>query len=246
MSIRATSFFMSTLGDYPPMSRKPKKQSFMSEVQSSTAFHIQPKNEKQNFLLESIEHNPMTVCIGPAGTGKTFCAGMKCAQLFLKGKHDKIILSRANVPTGKSLGYFPGTVQEKMTPWLLPMMDVLTEGLGKGRYEYMMTKGQIEIQPIETIRGRSFENALVIVDEAQNLRMEEIKAVTTRLGENSKLIMLGDPAQSDVHDGDDLIDFVTMCERHGIEIPIVRFGVNDIVRSDIVASLVKMFLRESV
>lgn len=226
--------------------KKPKKQSLLSEVKSSSAFHIQPKNEKQNFLLESIEHNSMTVCIGPAGTGKTFCAGMKAAQLFLKGNYDKIILSRANVPTGKSLGYFPGTVQEKMTPWLLPMMDVLTLALGKGRYDYMLTKEQIQIQPIETIRGRSFEDALVIVDEAQNLRLEEIKAVTTRLGENSKLIMLGDPAQSDVHDGDDLMDFVEMCTRHNIEIPVVRFGVNDIVRSDIVASLVKMFLRESV
>lgn len=228
------------------MSRKPKKQTLMSEVKSSSAFHIQPKNEKQNFLLESIEHNAMTVCIGPAGTGKTFCAGMKAAQLFLKGNHDRIILSRANVPTGKSLGYFPGTVQEKMTPWLLPMMDVLKDGLGKGRYDYMLTKEQIEIQPIETIRGRSFENAVVIVDEAQNLNIAEIKAVTTRLGENSKLIMLGDPAQSDVHNGNDLTDFVDMCNRHDIEIPIVKFGVNDIVRSDIVASLVKMFLREDV
>lgn len=228
------------------MARAKKKDTFVKEIQSSSAFHIQPKTPTQDYLLNCIDENVMTICIGPAGTGKTFCSGMKTAQLFLKGGYEKIVLSRPNVSTGRSLGYFPGSVEDKMEPWLKPLLEVLREGFGKGRYEYMLQKEQIEIQPMETIRGRSFENSIVIVDESQNLNIGEIKALTTRIGENSKLIMLGDPAQSDVSNGSDLEKFVQLCDSHGIPAPIVRFTVNDIVRSDIVASLVKMFVKENI
>lgn len=225
--------------------RRSKKESQLQEIESSAAFHIQPKNNTQQYLLDCIDNSTMTVCIGPAGTGKTYCAGMKTAQLYLKGKFDNIVLTRANIPTGKSLGYFPGTVEEKMEPWLRPITNVLKDGLGKGRYEYMTSKEQIIVQPIETIRGNSFDYSIVIVDEAQNLSLEEIKAITTRIGEYSKLILLGDPAQSDIRDGNDLLHFVAMCDNYGIDVPIVRFTVNDIVRSDIVAQLVKMFVKEN-
>lgn len=228
------------------MARAKKKDTFVKEIQSSSAFHIQPKNPTQQYLLDSIDQAVMTVCIGPAGTGKTFCTGMKAAQLLLKGGYDKIVLTRPNVPTGRSLGYFPGSVEEKMTPWLKPIMNVLSDGLGKGRYDYMVSKEQITIQPIETIRGNSFENCIIIVDESQNLSMSEIKATTTRIGENSKLIMLGDPAQSDVHDGEALDDFVEMCHQAGIDVPIIRFTTDHIVRSDIVSQLVKMFTRNRI
>ena len=125
-------------------------------------------------------------------------------------------------------------------------MEVLQLGFGKGRYDYLVSKGQIEVQPMETIRGCSFVDTIVIVDEAQNLNMAEIKAITTRLGENSKLIMMGDPAQSDVHDGEDLDEFVELCVHYNIPAPVVRFQLSDIVRSDIVAQLVKMFTREKI
>lgn len=228
------------------MARAKKKETFVKEIQTSSAFHIQPKNPTQQYLLDCIDQSVMTVCIGPAGTGKTFCTGMKAAQLLLKGGYDKIVLTRPNVPTGRSLGYFPGSVEEKMTPWLKPIMNVLSDGLGKGRYDYMVSKDQIAIQPIETIRGNSFENCIIIVDESQNLSMSEIKATTTRIGENSKLILLGDPAQSDVQDGEALDDFVEMCHQAGIDVPIIRFTTDHIVRSDIVSQLVKMFTRNRI
>jgi len=207
-------------------------------------FHVIPKNEKQDLLINSIKMSPITVTIGCAGTGKTYCSAGTVAQLFMKGKYKKIVLTRANVPTGKSLGHFPGTIEEKMTPWLMPMLEVLTKAFEKGKYEYMLSKGEIEIQPIETIRGRSYENALVLVDEAQNLCMDELKAITTRLGQNSKLVLMGDPAQSDVRDGRDLVKFARMVNNAGIELPIIEFGVADIVRSDIVADLVRLFIEE--
>ena len=227
------------------MARSKKKDSFVAQIQSSAAFHIQPKNPTQNYLLESINDNVMTVAVGPAGTGKTFCSGMKTAQLFLKGGYDKIIITRPNVSTGRTLGYFKGDVDEKMAPWLKPITNVLEEGLGKGRYEYMTKAGQIQIQPMETIRGSSFENCIVLVDEAQNMNIEELKAVTTRIGENSKLILMGDPNQSDIRNGTELERFVEMCMKHNIPCPIVRFTLNDVVRSDIVKELLFMFHKEN-
>jgi phosphate starvation-inducible PhoH-like protein len=162
----------------------------------------------------------------------------------MKGKYKRIVLTRANVPTGKSLGHFPGSIQEKMTPWLLPMLEVLKTSFGKEKYQYMVNKGDIEIQPIETIRGRSYADSLVLVDEAQNLNVDELKAITTRLGENSKLVLMGDPAQSDVKEGKDLLRFCSVVKRAGIRLPVVEFNVDDIVRSDIVADLVRVFIKE--
>lgn len=209
-------------------------------------FNVLPKNEKQDFLIHSIESSVITVAIGCAGTGKTYCSVGTAAKLFLKGGYKKIVITRANVPTGKSLGHFPGSVSEKMTPWLMPMLDVLKKAFGSGKYEYMLNKEQIEIQPIETIRGRSYENALVLVDESQNLDMDELKAVSTRIGENSKLVFMGDPAQSDVRNGRDLLQFARLCNKHNLKVPVIEFEVEDIVRSDIVADLVRMFIKEKI
>ena len=197
-------------------------------------------------MLKAIDFNVLTVVIGPAGTGKTYCTGMKVAQLFSTGRYSRIVLTRANVPTGKSLGFFPGTVAEKMEPWLAPITNVLKDGLGKGQYEYLERKGKIVVQPIETIRGNSYEDALVIVDEAQNLSMEEIKAITTRIGENSKMILTGDPAQSDVKNGTDLNRFCELCNSNSIDVGYIEFGIDDIVRSDIVGQLVRMFYNKGI
>ena len=187
----------------------------------------------------------MTVAIGPAGTGKTYCTGMKAAQLFLKGEYQKIVVTRSIISTGKSLGHFPGTIEEKMEPWVKPILNVLIDGLGSGRAECMQRQKQIEVQPIETIRGTSFDNSIIIVDEAQNLTIDEIKAVTTRIGDNTKLILLGDPAQSDLKNSD-LIKFVDLCHQYRVPAPIVTFSIKDIVRSDIVANLVKMFAKAGI
>ena len=225
-----------------------KKDSFVREIKSAAAYHIQPKNATQNYLLDSIENNTMTVCVGPAGTGKTYCSGMKAAQLYLKGSYEKIIITRPNVSTGRSLGFFKGSVEEKMTPWLKPILNVLEKGLGAGRFECDMRQGRIEIQPLETIRGNSFENCIIICDESQNLLISEIMAMTTRIGENCKLIMLGDPVQSDVNKDkkNDLQMFVDMCVRNNVPCPVVRFTLDDVVRSDIVKHLLVMFHKEGI
>jgi len=210
------------------------------------SFHIQPKTHNQGLLLDAIEHFPITVTLGAAGVGKTYCAASKIAQLFQSGNYDHIILTRSNVPTGRSLGFFPGDIKEKLAPWLLPMITVLQKQLTQTKYEYLLAKDTIQYQPIETIRGRSFENSLILVDEVQNITIEELKAITTRLGENSKMVLMGDASQSDINNGKDILKFCKMCENAGIEIPIVRFTVDDIVRSDIVGDLVRMFIKEKI
>ena len=222
---------------------KRQKRKAINERQPKN-FHIQPKNKKQQRLIDSIRQSTITVTIGCAGTGKTYCSAMTAAQLFLSGGYNKIVLTRANVPTGRSLGHFPGTVQEKMAPWLAPLTNVLKRAFGESHYSYLVNRSSIEIQPLETIRGQSYESSIILVDEAQNLNFEEIKAITTRLGENSKLVLMGDPAQSDVNDGRSLIRFAEICKKHSISIPVIEFKVEDIVRSDIVAQLVKIFMME--
>jgi phosphate starvation-inducible PhoH-like protein len=228
------------------MSKRKSRHNRNENVISLYSFSVLPKNEKQDLLIQSIKNFPLTVTMGCAGTGKTYCSAGTIAQLFTTSRngYDKIVLTRANVPTGKSLGHFPGTITEKMTPWLMPMLEVLQKSFGKGKFDFMLSKGQIDIQPIETIRGRSYENALVLVDEAQNLCMDELKAITTRIGENTKLVLMGDPAQSDVKNGEDLVEFCRKVSNSGIDLPIIEFGVDDIVRSDIVADLVRLFIEE--
>jgi phosphate starvation-inducible protein PhoH and related proteins len=224
-------------------STRQRKEKF---VQAERSFHIQPKTENQKLLLDAIEEFPITVTLGAAGVGKTYCAASKVAQLYLTGKYDNIILTRSNVPTGRSLGFFPGNVNEKLTPWLLPLISVLEKQLGKTKYEYILEKNILQLQPLETIRGRSFENSLVLVDECQNLTIEELKAITTRLGENSKMVLMGDSTQSDIDNGSNIIKFCKICEKYNIDIPIVRFTVDDIVRSDIVGQLVRAFIKEKI
>lgn len=218
----------------------------LETVKIVRSLHIQPKTATQDYLINCIENSTMSVVIGPAGVGKTYITAMCAAKMFLNNEIKQIVITRPNVATGRSIGYFPGTVEEKMAPWLAPVLNTLREALGKGKFEYCIEKGQIQLQPIETIRGQSFERSFVIVDESQNLCMEEIKAITTRLGDMSKLVMMGDPHQSDLSHGADLMRFAELCVRNNIEIPVVRFGVEDIVRSDVVARLVKMFLKENI
>jgi phosphate starvation-inducible PhoH-like protein len=214
--------------------------------EDKSTFHIQPKTENQKRLLNAIDAFPITVTLGAAGVGKTYCAASKVAQLYAHGKYDHIILTRSNVPTGNSLGFFPGSIEDKLSPWLMPMTSVLKKRFGEDKYAYLVNKQIIQMQPLETIRGASFENSLILVDECQNLTIEELKAITTRIGENSKMVLMGDATQSDIDNGSNIIRFCGICSKHRIEIPIINFTVDDIVRSDIVGQLVRAFIKEKI
>ena len=225
---------------------KSKKETFLHELHAAPAYKIKPKTDNQATLLHVMDTYPMVLALGSAGTGKTYCVAYKAARLLLDSKIKNIVLTRANQPTGKSLGSFPGTIAEKMTPWLMPILTNLKTALGSGKFECAM-KSSIEIQPIETVRGRSFDDSFIIVDEAQNLTFEEVKALSTRIGENSIMVFCGDPSQHDLKTKDvAIVKFAEMCSKHNIDLPTINFTVDDIVRSDIVGALCRMFEKEKV
>ena len=205
--------------------------------------HIQPKTPAQDALLRAIRTQQLVVATGPAGVGKTYLAVQSAVNLLAKGEVQKIVLTRSATPTGRSIGFFPGDVSEKLAPWLAPMISELVKRIGKAQYTYLFNKGQIELLPLETVRGASYDNTIVLVDEAQNLLMEELKAITTRIGEHSRMVLMGDPQQRDQRTND-LTNFTDFLHRNDIDAGVVHFGVEDIVRSDIVAKLVKAFLLE--
>jgi phosphate starvation-inducible PhoH-like protein len=205
------------------------------------AVHIQPKTPNQDRLLRAVEASQLVVTSGPAGVGKTYCAVNAAVNLLVQGRIKKLVLVRANIPTGKTLGSFPGDIYDKLGPWLAPMTSEIKKRLGAGDYEAKRHSGQIEFHPLETIRGASFENTIILVDESQNLTYEEVKAVTTRIGEGSKMILMGDPMQRDTRDSG-LVEFKKIVKKFGLDVPVIEFTVDDIVRSDLVASLVKAYM----
>lgn len=160
---------------------------------------IQAKSENQQKYLDAIDNNYITFGVGPAGCGKTFLAVLKAMQYFKDNKVARIVLTRPAQEAGEKLGFLPGKLEEKMDPFLLPCFDAMHEFWSETAIEALMAEGALEIAPIAYMRGRTFRDAFVIVDEAQNLTVEQLKMVITRYGEGSKMVINGDHTQSDLH-----------------------------------------------
>jgi len=225
--------------------KRPKRQAQQTETseKSRPRIIIEAKGAKQKDCLHSLFTAPCVVCLGPAGVGKTFLAASVAAKDLAEKRINKIILSRANVPTGRSLGAFKGTVAEKMAPWLMPLTDVLRLQLGSGFYDWACSHGAIEIQPFETIRGRSFDDAIILMDESQQLTKSDIMAITTRIGKYSKLFMMGDSKQRDI-EVDGLEWLKGVANRHNLPVDVHTFTSADVVRSDICKDFVMAYEAE--
>lgn len=159
---------------------------------------IEPKSKNQSDYLDSIDNNYITFGIGPAGCGKTFLAVLKAMQAFQEGKVRSILLARPAKEAGEKLGFLPGGIEEKLDPYMLPLYDAMNEHWADTTIQDMMDKGLIEICPVGFMRGRTFRNAFIIVDEAQNMTREQLKMVLTRFGSDSKMVVNGDHRQSDL------------------------------------------------
>ena len=182
-------------------------QSPLKKINSASIpdWNIKPRNKEQSFAIDMLM-NPeikLVSLIGRAGSGKTLCAIAAGLQQTIgmdkhKNKYSRLIVSRPVQPMGKDIGFLPGTMEEKMLPWLMPIQDNLKYLMGdKSSLELYMQKGKIEIEALTYIRGRSISDAFVIIDEAQNLTRHEIKTIITRIGENTKIILTGDIEQID-------------------------------------------------
>lgn len=190
---------------------------------------VKPLNYIQETYLNCIKTSEIIFGIGSAGTGKTYVAASYAAGELFHRRVDKIILTRPNVETGRGLGFLPGTLEEKYEPYLDPFDQVFQRSLGKGFYEYALKSKAIEPRPLGFMRGATFDNAIVLVDEAQNATKMELKMLLSRIGRNTKMIISGDDDQSDIPDSG-LMDAVNRLEGiPGIEV--VRFLDSDIVRS---------------
>jgi phosphate starvation-inducible PhoH-like protein len=217
-------------GGWDPLEEERRDQSYVRK--------IKPRSSNQQALLEAIADHSLTLAIGPAGTGKTYLAISAAVDAFEAGKIERIILSRPAIEAGESLGFLPGDLMEKMAPYLRPLYDCLTDRLGTKRLRQLMQEGEIEIAPIGFMRGRTLNNAFIVIDEAQNCTYAQMKMLLTRLGWHSTMVVTGDPGQSDLLDGMSGLDQVAHRLAPLPGIAVIRLEEADIVRHPLVGTMI--------
>ena len=214
--------------------------------ETKQAIELIPRNDNQALYIKALEDSDQVIVFGPSGTGKTYVVSTFAANLYHLKVIDKIVITRPHIAVGKEIGFLPGTLEEKAAPWALPVLDVLEKKLGKGVVETALKAGNIEVAPLALMRGRSFEDAFIICDESQNITFHELKMLLTRVGDGSKLVLNGDVMQSDLKEADGLTKVVHIVKKHMLPVPIVEFGVDDIVRSSMTKLWVETFIKENV
>ena len=220
-------------------SEEGKKISSISIIENKT---IKVKNINQFKYMDMIQDSTITFGIGPAGTGKTFLAVASAVKLYSEQKIKKIVLTRPAVEAGERLGYLPGDLSQKIDPYLVPLFDSLEYFFGNENLAYLIEKRNIEIVPLAYMRGRTLNNACIILDEAQNATKSQIKMFLTRLGENSKIIITGDESQIDLYSKENSGLRKTRKILSKIEeISVMEFQNTDIVRNPIVSKILEIF-----
>ncbi|HUE23137.1 MAG TPA: PhoH family protein [Bryobacteraceae bacterium] len=205
---------------------------------------LAPKTVNQRRYLEAIERNDLVLGVGPAGTGKTYLAVAMAVSALLSKRVSRIILTRPAVEAGERLGFLPGTLQEKVDPYLRPLYDALFDMMESEKVDKLLERNTIEVAPIAFMRGRTLNDSFIILDEAQNSTTEQMKMVLTRTGFNSKMVVNGDITQIDLPPGkrSGLIDALEVLR--GVEgISMVQFDERDVVRHNLVQRIVKAYER---
>jgi phosphate starvation-inducible PhoH-like protein len=203
------------------------------------------RSEKQSDYIKALKENDITMCLGPAGTGKSFLAVSVAITLLMEKKVERVILSRPAVEAGEKLGFLPGDMKEKVDPYLRPLYDALYELFGADKIDKKIETGEIEIAPLAFMRGRTLKNCFAILDEAQNATETQIKMFLTRIGENSKLVVNGDPTQVDLlnkaHSG--LVTSKNILKNLK-EIKIIEFDHTDVVRHPLVSKIIRAYQKK--
>lgn len=201
---------------------------------------IRAQNPTQQDMMDAINEVPLVFAAGAAGTGKTYIAVAKAVEALDAGKVRRIVLSRPAVEAGESLGFLPGDIEEKLSPYLRPLYDALCDRLPAKKIRSLTAEGVIEIAPVAFMRGRTLNNAFVVIDEAQNCTYGQLKMLLTRLGWHSSMVITGDPKQSDLLPGisgfEDIIEKLAPLQR----IKVVNFKSTEVVRHPLVADMVSV------
>jgi len=200
------------------------------------------KTLKQDIYIKQIKENDLIFSIGSAGTGKTYLAVCYAVSELRRGNFEKIILTRPAVEAGESLGFLPGDLKEKVDPYLRPLYDALNDMLGTDQTQVLIDKGVIEIAPLAYMRGRTLENAFIILDEAQNATVDQLKMFLTRLGFNSKMVVTGDVSQVDLPQSKKSglkVSANLLTDIKGVSV--VNFEKIDVVRHPLVAKIIERF-----
>src|SRR5882757_5012276 len=198
---------------------------------------IKAKSPGQEELIKAIDAKNLVMALGPAGTGKTYLAIAKAVEALESGSVGRIVLSRPAVEAGESIGYLPGDAEDKLAPYLRPLYDALSDRLSMKRVRALMAEGAIEIAPVGFMRGRTLNNAFVVIDEAQNCTYVQLKMLLTRLGWNSTMVVTGDPNQSDLLPGISGLSDVAQRLEASPNVAVVRLKDVDIVRHPLVAEM---------
>ena len=204
------------------------------------------RSEKQSDYIKALKENNIVMSLGPAGTGKSFLAVSVAVTLLMEKKIERVILSRPAVEAGEKLGFLPGDMKEKVDPYLRPLYDALYELFGENKIDKKIETGEIEIAPLAFMRGRTLKNCFAILDEAQNATETQIKMFLTRIGENSKLAVNGDPSQIDLINKSQSGLIKSRDILKGLnEIKIIEFDHTDVVRHPLVSKIIQAYQKKS-
>ena len=222
------------------------KNSNITDIIKTPKKSIIPRSEKQKRYVRALRESEIVISAGPAGTGKTFLAVAVGLTMLLEKKIEKIILSRPAVEAGERLGFLPGDMKEKVDPYLRPLYDSLYDLFHFEKIQRMIEIGDIEIAPLAFMRGRTLKNSFAILDEAQNATDTQIKMFLTRIGENSKIVVNGDPSQIDLPNKHmSGLDRAKKLLSHLDEIKVIDFDHSDVVRHPLVSKIVKAYSSEN-
>ncbi len=211
-------------------------------ITKTTKLDVIGKSKLQNTYLEILQRKQIVFAVGPAGTGKTFLAVAAAVSQLLENKFDRIILSRPAVEAGEKLGFLPGDLKDKVDPYLRPLYDSLYDLIPSDMALRKIQSSEIEIAPLAFMRGRTLNNSFVILDEAQNATHNQIKMFLTRCGKNSRMVVTGDPSQTDLNRRSDsglLRSIKILSDIEGVEV--INFGQDDIVRDEMVTKIINAY-----
>lgn len=228
----------------PPATKASKREARKAEKEARRPRSLTARNPRQKGLIQDLDNFPVVLALGTAGSGKTYVAARHALNRLLHKQIERIVIARPTVSAPRHrMGFLPGGGDQKMKPWLVPIIDAFKDGTSVAEVERLMKAGQIETLPFEHMRGRTVRDGVFLLDEAQNCTLADLEMFLTRIGENAQAIICGDPDQSDIGENG-LSTIADMVERHGLNAGITRFTEDDVVRSATAREWVTAFKAE--